>query len=78
MSGHAPQYAVDAAATFVGIPNWSMFCKNLSEPAATLTPEHALQIDGAATASFSGAAIAALAKRLRPDDAESPDNPVGA
>lgn len=31
------------------------------QAAATLTPEHALQIDGVTTASFSGEAIAALA-----------------
>jgi hypothetical protein len=48
------------------------------QAAATLTPEHALQIDGVATASFSGVAIAALAERLQPDDAEGPDAPVAA
>jgi len=37
---------------------------------ATLTPEHALQIAGVTRASFSGAAIATLAERLQPDDAE--------
>ncbi len=44
--------------------------------AATLTPEHALQIDGVMTASFSGEAIAALAERLEPDDADGQDGPV--
>ena len=48
------------------------------QAAAILTPEHALQIDGVATASFSGEAIAALAKRLRPDDAQGPDGPLAA
>ena len=45
---------------------------------ATLTPEHALQIDGVATTSFSGEAIAAPAERLQPDDAQGPDDPVAA
>ena len=45
---------------------------------AMLTPEHPLQIDGVATASFSGEAIAALAERLQPDDAQGPDGPVAA
>ena len=48
------------------------------QAAATLTPEHPLQIDGVATASFSGNAIAALAERLQPDDAEGTDGPVAA
>ena len=48
------------------------------QAAATLTPEHALQIDGVTTASFSGEAIAALAERLQPDDADGEDKPVAA
>jgi hypothetical protein len=48
------------------------------QAAATLTPEHALQIDGMTTASFSGAAIGALAERLQPDEAAGPDSPVAA
>ena len=46
------------------------------QAAATLTPEHALQIDGVPTASFSGEAIAPLAERLEPDDAQGQDGPV--
>lgn len=48
------------------------------QAAATLTPEHAIQIDGISTASFSGAAIATLAEQLRPDDAGDQDAPVAA
>ena len=48
------------------------------QAAAILTPEHALQIDGVATTSFGGEAIAALAERLQPDDAQGPDGPVAA
>lgn len=48
------------------------------QAAATLTPEHALQIDGVSTASFSGAAIATLAEQLWPDDIEDGDAPVAA
>ena len=36
------------------------------QAAATLTPERPIQIDGVSTASFHGAAIAALAEQLRP------------
>ena len=48
------------------------------QAAATLTPEHALQIDGVTAASFSGEAIAVLAQRLQPDDAQGPDGPIAA
>ncbi len=48
------------------------------QAAATLTPEHPLQIDGVAPASLSGNAIAALAERLQPDDAPGTDGPVAA
>lgn len=45
---------------------------------ATLTPEHAIQIGGVSTASFSGAAIGTLAEQLRPDDAGDADDPAAA
>lgn len=48
------------------------------QAAATLTPEHSIQIDGVLTTSFSGAAIATLAEQLRPDDAGDGDAPVAA
>lgn len=48
------------------------------QAAATLTPEHALQIDGVTVESFSGEAIAALAERLQPNDVEGEDGPLAA
>jgi hypothetical protein len=48
------------------------------QAAATLTPEHAIQIGGVLTASFSGAAIATLAEQLPPDDAGNQDAPIAA
>jgi hypothetical protein len=50
----------------------------MQQAAATLTPEHAIQIGGVSTTSFSGAAIAALAEQLRPDNAGNEDAPVAA
>ena len=46
--------------------------------AATLTPEHPVQIDGVSTATFHGEAIAALAEQLQPDEPDNDDDPVAA
>lgn len=48
------------------------------QAAATLTPEHAVQIDGVSTASFSGPAIATLAELLEPVDSAGSDAPAAA
>ncbi len=48
------------------------------QAAATLTPEHAIQIDGVLTNAFNGAAIAALVEQLRSGAVEDTDGPAAA
>ncbi len=59
------------------VPAWQQLDSD-HKAAAILTPEHALLIDGVATASFSGEAVTAFAERLQPDNAQGPEGRIAA